>query len=344
MAMVLQAEPLGFDSVWTVEHHFTDYTMSPDPLQFLTYVAARTQRVLLGSMVIVLPWHDPIRVAEQISVLDHLSDGRVILGLGRGLGRVEYDGFRVSMDEGRSRFVEYAELLLEALETGVMEGGETIQQPRRAIRPKPFQTFKGRTYAAAVSPESMDIMASLGVGLLVIPQKPWEMVKQDFDQYHAVWARVNPTQPPPRPLCGAFFFVDENEDRAHTLGTKYVSAYYETVMRHYEMQADHFGKAKGYEFYKNVGKYIERHGTSGAAEDFAKLMAIGTPDQVLDKLQFIRNTIDNDGFMVQTSYAGMPWDEAERNLHCFVEHCLPEVKSWDAAPIGVGPAAARAAS
>jgi alkanesulfonate monooxygenase SsuD/methylene tetrahydromethanopterin reductase-like flavin-dependent oxidoreductase (luciferase family) len=58
------AEPLGFDSVWTVEHHFTDYTMCPDPIQFLTWMAARTTKIKIGSMVVVLPWHDPLRVAE----------------------------------------------------------------------------------------------------------------------------------------------------------------------------------------------------------------------------------------------------------------------------------------
>ena len=67
------AEPLGFDSIWSVEHHFTDHTMIPDVLQFLTYVAGRTSPVQLGSMVVVLPWHDPIRVTEQISMLDHLN-------------------------------------------------------------------------------------------------------------------------------------------------------------------------------------------------------------------------------------------------------------------------------
>ena len=60
------AEPLGFDSVWGIEHHFTDYTMCPDVVQFLTYMAAKTKKVKLGSSVIVLPWHDPMRIAEQI--------------------------------------------------------------------------------------------------------------------------------------------------------------------------------------------------------------------------------------------------------------------------------------
>src|SRR4051794_18913219 len=102
------AEPLGFDSLWSVEHHFTSYTMSPDVLQLLTYFAGRTTNIGLGSMVVVLPWHDPVRVAEQVSVLDIVSGGRVVLGLGRGLGRIEFEGLRVPMDEARERFAEAA--------------------------------------------------------------------------------------------------------------------------------------------------------------------------------------------------------------------------------------------
>src|SRR5215470_5138459 len=101
-------EPLGFDSIWSVEHHFTDYTMCPDVLQFLTYMAGRTTRVSLGSMVVVLPWHDPMRVAEEVSMLDNICGGRFILGLGRGAAKVEFEGFRTAMGESRERFVEYA--------------------------------------------------------------------------------------------------------------------------------------------------------------------------------------------------------------------------------------------
>src|SRR5215470_16313748 len=178
------AEPLGFESIWGVEHHFTDYTMCPDVLQFLSYMAGRTQRAHLGSMVVVLPWHDPLRVAEQVSVLDHMCGGRFIFGIGRGLGRVEFEGFRVPMAESRGRFVESAEMILRGLEQGYCEyNGDLVQQPRKNIRPRPFKSFKGRTYAAAVSPESVRIMAELGVGILIIPQKPWETVAAELEEY-----------------------------------------------------------------------------------------------------------------------------------------------------------------
>ncbi len=326
------AEPLGFDSVWSVEHHFDDYTMVPDVLQFLTYMAGKTKHVKLGSMVVVLPWHDPIRVAEQVSVLDHMSNGRVILGLGRGLARIEYEGFRLDQNEGRNLFVEYAELILNALEKGYMEGGLHTRQPRREIRPFPAWSFRGRTYAAAVSPESMPIMAKLGVGVLVIPQKPWDAVKKDFEIYHKVWREVNGSEPP-KPLSGGFFFVDTDRGRAEELGTKYVTDYYHTAMKHYEMTSENFGQHRSYEFYSNVSKYIARHGTEGAARDFAKLMPIGTPEQVLEKMAFMRETIDMSGIMGNFSYAGMPFDEAERNLRCFAEHVMPELKKWKTTPL-----------
>jgi alkanesulfonate monooxygenase SsuD/methylene tetrahydromethanopterin reductase-like flavin-dependent oxidoreductase (luciferase family) len=75
--------------------------MCPDVLQYLTYFAGKSETLQLGSMVVVLPWHDPLRVAEQVMMLDHLSNGRLVLGLGRGLGRVEFEGFGVDMNESR---------------------------------------------------------------------------------------------------------------------------------------------------------------------------------------------------------------------------------------------------
>ena len=128
-------EPLGFDSLFGLEHHFTGYSMSPDPLQLLSYYAAKTKRITLGTCVIVLPWHDPLRVAEQIALLDNMSGGRMILGIGRGLARIEYEGFRVDMNTSRERFVEYAGLILDALETGEMEyDNEFGTQPLQGVR------------------------------------------------------------------------------------------------------------------------------------------------------------------------------------------------------------------
>jgi alkanesulfonate monooxygenase SsuD/methylene tetrahydromethanopterin reductase-like flavin-dependent oxidoreductase (luciferase family) len=111
-----RAEEVGFDSVFVSEHHFSDYQLTSEQMMVLSWIAAQTQRVQLGTFVTVLPWHDPVRVAESFSVLDHLSSGRAVLGLGRGLGRVEFDGFRLQMSESRRRFTEYTEAILVCLD------------------------------------------------------------------------------------------------------------------------------------------------------------------------------------------------------------------------------------
>src|SRR5215469_4877366 len=211
------AEPWGFDSVWATEHHFDNYSLSPDVCQLLSYIAGQTKRIKLGSMVVVVPWHDPVRLAEQISLLDHVSGGRYILGVGRGLARREFEGLRIDQNEGRMRFDEYTQLVLDALETGFMEGGATVKQPRREIRPRPFKSFAGRRFAAAASKDSVPSVAKLGLGLLIILQKPWDQVKADLDTYHQRWGEFHPRLAPPKPFCSGFCFVDESADRAAEL-------------------------------------------------------------------------------------------------------------------------------
>src|SRR5258705_5329571 len=89
------AEPLGFDSLFALEHHFTGYAMSPLPTQLLSYFAGRTKRLTLGTAVIVLPWHDPVRRAEEIALLDLLSGGRGLFGFWGGRGHAEEPRMRV---------------------------------------------------------------------------------------------------------------------------------------------------------------------------------------------------------------------------------------------------------
>jgi alkanesulfonate monooxygenase SsuD/methylene tetrahydromethanopterin reductase-like flavin-dependent oxidoreductase (luciferase family) len=320
------AEPLGFESIWGVEHHFTDYTMCPDVLQFLTYMAGRTRRARLGSMVVVLPWHDPLRVAEQVSVLDHVSGGRFILGIGRGLGRVEFDGFRVPMAESRARFIESAQLLLQGLETGYCAlDGQYIRQPRKPIRPKPQQTFKGRTYAAAVSPESVRIMAELGVGILIIPQKPWDVVAAELAEYRSVYRTMNGAEPPPT-IAAGWTFCDPDAERARALAQRYIGGYWDSVIRHYEFTADHLTRTRGYEYYGKLSEMVGKYGTQGVTDFFLNLQVWGTPEQCYEKILDIRSRVGCGRYVGIFSYAGMPYEEAERNLRLFAREVLPELR------------------
>ncbi|PPR64604.1 MAG: Alkanal monooxygenase alpha chain [Alphaproteobacteria bacterium MarineAlpha4_Bin2] len=331
LALVDLVEPLGYESIWSVEHHFTDYTMCPDVYQFLSYCAGRTTTAHLGSMVIVLPWHDPLRAAEEITMLDNLSGGRVILGIGRGAGKVEFDGFRMNMAESRERFVEAAQSVLGALENGYIESdGQYYKQPKTNIRPAPFKSFRDRTFAAAVSPESSRIMAELGIGILIIPQKPWDAVAEELKTYRKIFRETNGREAP-APISAGWIFCDEDKDRAAEMAVKYIGGYWESVLEHYQFASDHLKTVQGYEYYGKFADTIQKYGADSATEFFMNLQVWGTPDMCYERILDISDRTGADGFIGVFGYAGMPGDEAERNMRLFAQQVAPRLKKLPSA-------------
>ena len=336
------AESLGFQSIWGVEHHFTDYTMCPDVLQMLTYFAAKSDTLLLGSMVVVLPWHNPMRVAEEVSMLDHLSNGRVILGLGRGLGRVEFEGFGVDMNTSRQYFVEAAQMILQGLERGYCEyDGVQVKQVRRDIRPRPHTTVRGRTYAAAVSPESSRIMAELGIGICIVPQKPWDMVAEELAAYRTVYRATNGSEAPP-PVVAGWTYCDEDPARAREMAVRYIGGYWKSVVAHYELEGSHLQNTKGYESYARMQELASQPGGADAmTEFFLGLQVWGTPEQCYEKIMMIKDITGAGAYNGVFSYAGMPYEDAERSMRLFARTVRPRLQALDDAPLGVArPAAA----
>ena len=107
------AEELGYESVWLTEHHFSEYGRAAVSA-LVGYAAARTSRIRISTAVVVLPFHHPIQVAEDWATLDHLSGGRVDVGIGRGSQPAEFAGFDVSMDEARERYQESLNIIKKA--------------------------------------------------------------------------------------------------------------------------------------------------------------------------------------------------------------------------------------
>jgi alkanesulfonate monooxygenase SsuD/methylene tetrahydromethanopterin reductase-like flavin-dependent oxidoreductase (luciferase family) len=326
LALCDLAEPLGFEMLWGVEHHFTSYTMCPDPVQFLTYMAGRTENILLGTGAVILPWHDPVRVAEQVTMLDLMSGGRLLFGMGRGLGRIEFEGLRIPMDESRARFVESAEIVLRALHTGVIEAdGEFYKIPRRDLRPRPVKRFEDRIYAAAVSPESVRIMADVGAGILINPQKDWAEVAEDMRAYRQQFRELKGTEAP-APMVTGWVCCHEDHDTAAEMAREFIGGYYHSVMSHYELGGAHFESTQGYEYYRRLAKYIGDHGSERVVDNFIDLQIWGTPDECVERIVAIQEQVGNEGFNAVCSFSGMTKDEAEKNLRLFASEVMPRLK------------------
>lgn len=322
-----RAEPNGYDSLWSVEHHFSGYTMNPDVLLFLSNLAGRTTSIELGSMVVVLPWHPiPIRVAEAAAMLDNLSNGRFTLGIGRGLGRVEFEGLGVPMSESRERFIESAQMVLQGLNEGFIEHrGKYYTQERRFVRPAPLRSFKDRAYAAAVSPESMRIMAELGVGILVIPQKPWPTTLEEMALYRSHYEELHGVASP-RPIVSCAVFVDHDEDRAAEMARRHIGSYYASVLKHYELSGEHFDRISGYEHYAASADAMRERGEDKATEYYVDLQVYGTPEQCVEKIAQITEDLHSEEFLAVFSYGGLPRDEVIRNFDLFTSEVKPALQ------------------
>jgi alkanesulfonate monooxygenase SsuD/methylene tetrahydromethanopterin reductase-like flavin-dependent oxidoreductase (luciferase family) len=329
LALGVRAEGAGFDSVWFSEHHFQDYQLTAQTPMVLSWIAAQTTRLRLGQMVTVLPWHDPVRVAESYSVLDLLSGGRAIAGLGRGLGRREFEGFRLEMGESRTRFSEYSEAILGGLETGVMEyDGEYYKQPRVEIRPRPQQSFRGRTFAAAVSPASMELMARLGVGILVIAQKPWATAVDELHQYRERFLELNGFAAP-KPILVLVVGVSHDRKQAQRMRDVYLQRWARSTVECYEFDNPGFASIPGYEYYGALSANIAKHGLEKFNSFLADLQVWGTPEEVAEKLLEYVDLCDAGGLVVDPTFGGMPHDEAEANFEVFAEEVLPIIKGHD---------------
>jgi len=325
-----RAEEAGFDSVWFSEHHFSDYQLTPQTPMVLSWLAGQTTRLKLGQMVTVLPWHDPVRIAESYSVLDHLSGGRAIAGLGRGLGRIEFDSFRLDMGESRRRFTEYSDAILSALETGTIEyDGELYKQPRVEIRPRPISSFKGRTFAAAVSPASMELMARMGVGILVIAQKPWDTAVQELAEYRERFRELNGFEAP-KPVLVLVAGVSRDRAQIARMRDVYLQRWARSTVDHYQFDNPGFAQIEGYEYYGALATNIAKHGLDRFNGFLADLQVWGTPEEVTAKLLDYTGRCDAGALVIDLTFGGMPYGEACANFDLFTTEVLPALHNHDA--------------
>jgi alkanesulfonate monooxygenase SsuD/methylene tetrahydromethanopterin reductase-like flavin-dependent oxidoreductase (luciferase family) len=327
--MALEAETLGFDILLPVEHHFFDYAMVPDNAQLLSYVAARTSRIKLMPAAFILPWNDPLRVVEKAVMLDHLSEGRALVGMGRGLAKREFDGFRVPFGESRARFDQAAEIVLRGLETGFVEADtQFYKQPRIEVRPRPLSSFKDRVYMVGMSPQSVDMCGQLGLGCMKFSNAPWDVAAKDVQRHRELYRASQGREAPPV-ITSDLLFVDNDVRKAEAVARKYMAAYYVQVLEHYEMLSDNFANAGGaYASYAEMAQVLRSTDQQAVVDSYIDCNLWGDPARIIDKLQERRDLIGPFDLAVSLGYAGMPYEETYSSRRLFVEKVLPVIKSW----------------
>ena len=322
-------EPYGFDRISAVEHHFSGYAMSPDNIVLLSWLAPQTKTLKLLTGAVILPWwHNPVRIVERMILLDHLSKGRALFGMGRGLAKREYVAFGIEMDTARERFNESAAMCLKGLETGFVEGNGTYyKQPRVEVRPRPYASFKDRSFCVAMSKDSVPVAAELGSRMMVFSQKPWEEMVDHFTTYRTLFQKFHGVAAP-TPTVTEFMFCDENADRAAEMSAKYMGTYFDIIMDFYDFKGAHFETTKGYSGYAADAEKMRNTDHEVAKKNFVLHNNSGTPNQILEKYEKRRKLIGDFDMHVNVSYGGLSFKDAEQSMRTYATKVIPEVRSW----------------
>ena len=189
-AMVDEAERMGVDSVWLAEYHFIPFSVLSAPITVATAVAARTERMRIGFGVVLLPLGNPIRIAEEIATLDHISQGRLEFGIGRGTFPEHHDAFNSPYPESKGRFEEYLEIILKAWTSEQFSfEGEHYQCHDLSVRPKPFQKPHPPIRVGITSGETFPIIGRMGYPIIINPSRVFALseLAPYIQEYRAAW-------------------------------------------------------------------------------------------------------------------------------------------------------------
>jgi alkanesulfonate monooxygenase SsuD/methylene tetrahydromethanopterin reductase-like flavin-dependent oxidoreductase (luciferase family) len=327
LSLVDRADSVGFDTVWGTEHHFSPYMTTPNLCQYLTYVAGRTRNVDLGTGVIVLPWHDPVRVAEEIAMLDIvMGDRTLFLGFGRGASMLEFSGFRVPMDESRARYNEALEIVRRALSQERFSfEGEFFNIPEMTTYPRPKSPdLLSRMYCAWFSPSSLELAARSGVGALFA-------VMRDLDDYPAEVARFNGIRAeaglnPMQAKVHSFVYCAPTRAQAEEEGVQHVQEYYDSIEEHYHWSDEKYRQIGSYEFYADLGQQRETATPRESAESLIKNCLFGTPDDIVQKVEALSQASQCDEVLSPFLYGRMPFERAEAQFRLFSSEALPRIQ------------------
>ncbi len=335
-AQVELAEQFGLDSVWMAERHFAAPTTQLDsggtgipsvaaaPLTWASAIAARTSRLHIGTGVSVLPLCHPIRLAEETATIDHISKGRLELGVGRSSFPRAYEGYGVAYDESRGRFQEVLDILLQAwTRDRVSYAGAYYTFDDVCVLPKPYQQPHPPIRIAATTSDTFPQVGRAGFPI-VTGLRGFDLTTaaEYLQSYRDAWQEAG------HPGTGDVFlripvYVAETAERA-------LEEPKESTMHSYRRMASSFGRSVG-----GAGTRAEEN-RAGRAETLSRIgydellegrLAYGTPDMVAAKLLQLRERLGLSGIMIEPNVGGHNTPERVKNsIKLFAQVTVPQLR------------------
>lgn len=328
-------EPLGFDSLWTFEMHASPGLMNPDPTLYLAHFAGRTKRIDFGSMITVLPWHNPVRLAEQVVMLQYFlgPNRKYRMGMGRGLALRNFESMGVSMDDATDRFNEVLEVLRLAFTQELFSyHGKFFDYENVSIRPRPLDPEPVvEAWGSWTSERSVRNMGARGLHPLTSTNITLESYLHDLELLNEVRAE-NGYGPSQRPVLQLPIHCGASDEQAREEAQRYFTEWVDSIMQLYEIGTDRWANAKGYEQYKTSGSDFGSGTYDDAVEKltnkFLDVGLVGSPEQCIEKLMYHIETINPSEVVVVSGPGSIDGPESEQVLRLYAEKVVPKVREY----------------
>lgn len=311
--MIVRMEQLGFDNCWLTEHHFVEDGYNPATLPVAAAIAARTQRIRIGTFVLLMPFHNPVRLAEDVTSIDILSNGRFDLGVGQGYRAGEFEQLKIPRKERAPRMAEGIDLVHKLMtQERVSFDGRFTQVQDMTIYPRPIQQpcppiwvgCRAEKATARAARMGFHLMATLGPDPAPFYRQALKEAGRDPKDFNVAQLRMVYTAP--------------TEDQAWAE----VAPHMHHMLRLYGVWLSEANDAEGDAAMSQIPPPDQiRH------SPYAEGMMIGTPDQVARKLEKFRGEYDCTHFVMGTQMPGADPAKTTRALELFAKEVMPSFQT-----------------
>ena len=325
-AHIALAEELGLDGVWLAESHFNSArSVLSSPHAIASAIAARTERLRVGTAVSVLPLGNPLRMAEEAATIDHISEGRFDFGVGRSGLPGSYEGYNIPYSESRERFYEYLDIILTAWrEERFSYEGNFFNYNDVCLVPKPYQTPHPPIRIAATTSDTFPVLGEMGFPVFVgVRQQSLDAVGEQVESYRTAWTKAGHEGYIDVSLRVPVYVGETEEDA--------LAVPEDSFMRQFRRLGGQLTASVTRAGAHAVQERAERGAQLAVLEwerdVIGQKAAVGTPQMVIEQLQVMKETLSLTGVVAEFNAGELiPEEKIASSLRLFCEEVIPALR------------------
>jgi alkanesulfonate monooxygenase SsuD/methylene tetrahydromethanopterin reductase-like flavin-dependent oxidoreductase (luciferase family) len=317
LEQAVTAEQLGFDTVWLAEHHFSNYGTIPNPLHFAVKVADRTRSIRIGTAVLVIPFYHALRLAEDIALVDILTGGRLVVGVGRGYQKYEFDRFDRSLNDSRTLFNENMEIVYRALtQPSFSFSGAHYDIPETSLQLRPLQQPHPEIWVAASSQDSIDWTVDHDCALIISAGiNPLDLARKVRATYNASLRRAGRSAADAR--FGLQRYVYVTDDPADARSAVEQALYTARIADRYRSATERI---------TNGIAEAAPLPSEPSPDELLERLIVGAPEVCIEKLQQDVDTFRPTHLTFFAGFGSLSQDRILRSMRRLAENVLPHIR------------------